>query len=83
LALKGNQGTLSKDVELFFDEQKAVGFKDTTIRRRQTLEKSHGRIETRTYTASNLMRRAVGKHSMRVKPAAVVVTGVVHGARDR
>ncbi len=51
LALKGNQGTLSKDVELFFDEQKAVGFKDTTISRHQTLEKSHGRIETRTYTA--------------------------------
>jgi predicted transposase YbfD/YdcC len=51
LALKGNQGTLSEDVELFFDEQKAVGFKDTTISRHETLEKSHGRIETRTYTA--------------------------------
>jgi predicted transposase YbfD/YdcC len=51
LALKGNQGTLSEDVELFFTEQKARKFRDTTISRHQTLEKSHGRIETRTYTA--------------------------------
>src|SRR5438552_2265415 len=51
LALKGNQGTLSKDVELFFTEQKARGFADTAAHRHQTLEKSHGRIETRTYTA--------------------------------
>jgi predicted transposase YbfD/YdcC len=51
LALKGNQGTLQQDVELFFAEQKARRFADTTISRHQTLEKSHGRIETRTYTA--------------------------------
>jgi predicted transposase YbfD/YdcC len=51
LALKGNQGTLSADVELFFAEQKARLFKDTTFNRHETLEKSHGRIETRTYTA--------------------------------
>jgi predicted transposase YbfD/YdcC len=51
LALKGNQGTLQQDVELFFTEQKARKFQDTTISRHQTLEKSHGRIERRTYTA--------------------------------
>jgi predicted transposase YbfD/YdcC len=51
LALKGNQGTLQQDVELFFTEQKARNFEDTTISRHETLEKSHGRIETRTYTA--------------------------------
>ena len=51
LALKGNQGTLSEDVELFSSEQKACKFKDTVISRHQTLEKSHGRIETRTYTS--------------------------------
>jgi predicted transposase YbfD/YdcC len=51
LALKGNQGTLSADVELFFAEQKACNFKDTAISRHRTLEKSHGRIERRTYTA--------------------------------
>jgi predicted transposase YbfD/YdcC len=53
LALKGNQGTLSADVELFFAEQKARSFKDTSISRHRTLEKSHGRIETRTYTATS------------------------------
>jgi predicted transposase YbfD/YdcC len=52
LALKGNQGTLSADVELFFAEQKACNFKDTAVSKHRTLEKSHGRIETRTYTAT-------------------------------
>ena len=51
LALKGNQGTLSADVELFFTEQKACKFKDTVVSHHETLEKSHGRIETRTYTS--------------------------------
>ncbi len=51
LALKGNQGTLQQDVELFFTEQKTRRFADTAISRHRTLEKSHGRIETRTYTA--------------------------------
>ena len=31
-ALKGNQGSLREDVELFVDEQKAGNFKDATIR---------------------------------------------------
>lgn len=51
LALKGNQGTLREDVELFAAEQKANGFKDTRISRHETVDGDHGRIETRTYTA--------------------------------
>ena len=51
LALKGNQGTLNEDVALFFCEQKACEFKDTVLSRHRTLENSHGRIETGTYTA--------------------------------
>jgi predicted transposase YbfD/YdcC len=51
LALKGNQGTLRADVELFAAEQKANGFKDTKISRHETVDGDHGRIETRTYTA--------------------------------
>ena len=51
LALKGNQGTLREDVELFAAEQKANGFKDATVTRHQTVDGDHGRIETRTYTA--------------------------------
>ena len=51
LALKGNQGTLHEDVEVFVAEQKANGFKDTKVSRHQTVDGDHGRIETRTYTA--------------------------------
>src|SRR5712691_7172178 len=51
LALKGNQGTLREDVEVFAAEQKANGFKDTEVSRHQTVDGDHGRIETRTYTA--------------------------------
>jgi len=50
LALKGNQGTLRDDVELFVTEQKAKDFKDTTISRDKTVDGDHGRIETRTTT---------------------------------
>jgi predicted transposase YbfD/YdcC len=50
LALKGNQGLLCEDVELFAAEQKANGFKNTTISRDQTTDGDHGRIETRTTT---------------------------------
>jgi hypothetical protein len=51
LALKGNQGTLREDVEVFVAEQKATGFNDTNISRHETIDGDHGRIETRTYTA--------------------------------
>ena len=50
LALKGNQGTLRDDVEEFFTEQKANNYADCKPSRHATLEKSHGRIETRTVT---------------------------------
>jgi len=50
LALKGNQGILREDVELFAAEQKANGFKDTAVSRHETVDGDHGRIETRKYT---------------------------------
>jgi predicted transposase YbfD/YdcC len=50
LALKGNQGTLREDVELFVAEQRAAGFKDTSVSRNETVDGEHGRIETRTTT---------------------------------
>ncbi len=50
LALKGNQGTLREDVEVFASEQKTNGFKDTEVSRHQTVDGDHGRIETRAYT---------------------------------
>jgi predicted transposase YbfD/YdcC len=51
LALKGNQGSLREDIEIFAAEQIVNGFKDTTVSRHQTVDGDHGRIETRTYTA--------------------------------
>jgi len=50
LALKGNQGALREDVELFAAEQKANGFKDTAVSQHETVDGDHGRIETRKYT---------------------------------
>ena len=50
LALKGNQGALRDDVELFATEQKARAFADTTISVDQTVDGDHGRIETRRVT---------------------------------
>jgi predicted transposase YbfD/YdcC len=49
-ALKGNQGSLREDVELFAAEQKANGFKDATVSHHETVDAGHGRIETRKYT---------------------------------
>ncbi len=47
LALKGNQPTLETDVEDYFRTAPA-----TKLASKTTLEKGHGRIETRVYTAS-------------------------------
>ncbi len=50
LALKGNQGSLRDDVEIFVAEQKINDFKDTAISRHETVDGDHGRIETRSTT---------------------------------
>jgi len=50
LALKGNQGTLRDDVEIFAAEQKANGFQHTAVTRSSTVDADHGRIETREVT---------------------------------
>ena len=50
LALKGNQGTLREDVDLFVAEQKTNSFKDATISQDETVDGDHGRIETRNTT---------------------------------
>ncbi|MSP04121.1 MAG: ISAs1 family transposase [Acetobacteraceae bacterium] len=50
LALKGNQGTLRENVEVFVDEHKALKYKGTTIRIHLTVDADHGCIETQSYT---------------------------------
>lgn len=50
LALKGNQGTLEKDVDLYFQEElfgKKLKYEKSKLKNAETIEKSHGRIEIR------------------------------------
>jgi predicted transposase YbfD/YdcC len=48
--LKGNQGSLRGDLEVFVTEQRAKNFADTTISQAETIDADNGRIETRTVT---------------------------------
>ena len=50
LALKGNQGSLREDVEIFVAEQEDIGFKDCEISQHRTIDGDHDRIETRMTT---------------------------------
>jgi len=45
IALKGNQGTLLEDVQVFAIEQKTRGFKDTKVSLHETSDGDYGRIE--------------------------------------
>jgi predicted transposase YbfD/YdcC len=76
LALKGNQGSLSEDVELFFSEQKACKFKDIVVDQHQTLEKSHGRIETRTYTSIDAIDWLKERHAWASLTSIVMVESI-------
>lgn len=49
LALKGNQGNLHKDVELFLTDAKNKNFKGISFEHKETIEKNRGRIEKRHY----------------------------------
>jgi predicted transposase YbfD/YdcC len=49
LAVKGNQPTLHKGIEAFFDDHLEDDFARTKARRYETQEKGHGREETRSY----------------------------------
>lgn len=48
LALKGNQGNLRSDVETFFQEALARNWEHIDFDRCESVEKGHGRIDTRT-----------------------------------
>jgi len=49
ISLKGNQGTTKEDVEDFYQDSLKLGFEDIKYDYYETLEKSHGRIETKKY----------------------------------
>jgi len=73
LALKGNQGSLRDDVELFVVEQKARDFQDTTISRDETVDGDHGRIETRTTTVIHDVAWLQERHDWPGLKAIVIV----------
>ncbi len=76
LALKGNQGSLREDVELFVAEQKANGFRDTAVSRDQTVDGDHGRIETRTTTVIHDVAWLQERHRWPGLAAIVVVDSI-------
>ena len=76
LALKGNQSSLRDDVELFFTSHKDSPFKDIAVSRHQTLEKSHGRIETRSVTALDQIDWLKKRHDWAGLKSIVMVESV-------
>jgi predicted transposase YbfD/YdcC len=73
LALKGNQGSLREDVELFVTEQKAKDFADAKISQDTTVDADHGRIETRTTTVINDVEWLQKRHNWPGLKAVVMV----------
>ena len=85
LALKGNQGSLREDVELFVTEQKANDFKDTTVTRHQTIDGGHGRVDTRDVTVIHDVAWLQERHRWPALTSVVMVesTRVITGpSRD-
>jgi predicted transposase YbfD/YdcC len=76
LALKGNQGTLRDDVELFAAEQKANGFKDTKVSSDQTVDGDHGRIERRTVTVFHDVAWLQDRHNWPGLKSCVMVESI-------
>ncbi len=72
LALKGNQPTLEADVVDYFRTAPAAELVTTT-----TVEKGHGRIETRTYTASKAVDWIVSERSYPGQPRFTTIKTIV------
>jgi predicted transposase YbfD/YdcC len=73
LALRGNQGSLRQDVELFVAEQKASAFTDTKISCDHTVDGDHGRIETRATTVIHDVTWLQERHDWPGLKAVIVV----------
>jgi len=72
LALKGNQPTLEADVLDYFRTAPAAELVTKT-----TVEKGHGRIETRTYTASKAVDWIVSERSYPGQPRFTTIKTIV------
>jgi predicted transposase YbfD/YdcC len=85
LALKGNQGSLRDDVELFAAEQQAAGGKDAKLTRAETIDGDHGRIETRTVTVFHDIEWLRERHAWPGLRAIAMVDSVreIGGKKER
>ena len=85
LALKGNQGSLRDDVELFVAEQNAVGFSDATVSHSETIDGDHGRIETCTVVVIHDMAWLSHRHDWPGLKAVAVVdsTREINGKTEK
>jgi predicted transposase YbfD/YdcC len=72
LALKGNQPTLEADVKNYFDTAPAAELAVKT-----TVEKGHGRIETRTYTVSGNVDWIVSARSYPGQPGFISIKTLI------
>ena len=72
LALKGNQPTLEADVVDYFRTAPA-----TELVTKTTVEKNHGRIETRTYAASKTVDWIVSERSYPGQPRFTTIKAIV------
>ena|SRR3990167_3688452 len=79
IALKGNQGTLHQDVKDFFELETKTGFQEIEIEEHQTIEKGHGRLETRHYVLCNDIAWLKERH-----PEWTTLQGIgfVHATRE-
>lgn len=76
LALKGNQGTAYREVKTFLDD--AIECKDASLVFLETVEKSHGRLETRRYWQTE----KIGWFADRAEWEGLRSVGVVEARRE-
>lgn len=73
LALKGNQGTLKNDIELFFNDAEKTHWKNIQYEQVRSIEKGHGRIETRKVFVVREVNWLDQKHEWQNLSAIVMV----------
>ncbi len=78
LALKGNQGTLHAEVKAFLDDAQARRFADVAHQFVETVEKDHGRLETRRYWVTE----QIGWLADRPQWEALRSVGLVEAVRE-
>lgn len=78
ISLKGNQSTLHEATKAFFDEAREERFETVKHDFYETLEKEHGRLETRKYWVSSILDWCKQKHQW----AGLCSVGMVEATRE-